>query len=330
MENFRPSSADRATMESMNPRLATRAAAQRGAFSAADAAEAGVGADEIGALVRAKTLLRVRRGAYVLAADYWDAKVFERHVMRVRAVLRSRPDGDRASHHSALTLQGIATYGVDESVVAVESRNVKRRRRVKGLVTHTWSTGRTWTVDGVFDTVDAATACAQVAAEDGFVAGVCAMDSAVRIGRCTLEELAIAVAALPALRRTIAQKALDAVDPQCESVGESRTRIILKDAGLEVRSQVSIEDAAGFVGRVDFLVGEMVIVEFDGLVKYDGFEGKRALADEKAREKRLERLGYEVVRVTWAELADPAAIIRRIREAEKLVVERRRAMRALR
>lgn len=67
-------------MEGMNPRLATRAAAHSGAFSAADAAEAGVGADEITVLVRSKTLHRVRRGAYVLAADYWKAKVFERYV----------------------------------------------------------------------------------------------------------------------------------------------------------------------------------------------------------------------------------------------------------
>lgn len=316
-------------MESMNPQLATRAAAQSGAFSAADAADTGVGADEINRLVRCRTLHRVRRGAYVLAADYWNAKVFERYVLRVRAVLRSRPEGDRASHHSALTLLGVATHDVDESVVTVESRRVKRRRRVNGLVTHTWSQGKTWTVSGVFKTVDAATACAQVAAESGFVAGVCAMDSALRTRRCTLAELTDAVAALPPLRRTIAQKSLDAVDPQCESVGESRTRVILNDAGLEVRSQVVIREEAGFIGRVDFLVNGLVIVEFDGLVKYEGFEGGRALAEEKAREKRLERLGYEVVRVTWAELADPAAIIRRVREAEHLARARRRALRTL-
>lgn len=317
-------------MDVMNPRLATRAAAQSGAFSAADAAEAGVCADEIRSLIRSKTIHRVRRGAYVLATDYWDAKVFARYVMRVRAVLRSRPEGDRASHHSALTLLGIGTHDVDESVVAVESKNVKRRRRVKGLVTHPWSTGRTWTVAEVFKTVDAATACAQVAAEFGFIAGVCAMDSALRIGRCTLDELAAAVKALPPLRQSVAQKALDAVDPQCESVGESRTRIILCDAGMTFRSQVDISDAAGFVGRVDFLVGDLVIVEFDGLVKYEGKDGARALADEKAREKRLERLGYEIVRVTWAELNDPVGIVRRIREAERLARARRRAMTSLR
>lgn len=79
---------------------------------------------------------------------------------------------------------------------------------------------------------------------------------------------------------------------------------MLVDLGLHVRSQVDIHDAQGFVGRVDFLVGERVIVEFDGMVKYGGADGRRALQAEKAREDRLRAAGYVVVRLVWSDLDD--------------------------
>ena len=66
---------------------------------------------------------------------------------------------------------------------------------------------------------------------------------------------------------------------------------------------------AGVVGaRVDLLVGDRVVVEFDGLVKYEGAEGRAALAAEKRREDWLRSLGYEVVRLTWADLDRPRRV----------------------
>ncbi|KGN42594.1 hypothetical protein N801_13650 [Knoellia aerolata DSM 18566] len=110
-----------------------------------------------------------------------------------------------------------------------------------------------------------------------------------------------------------ARAAITAVDPACESPGETRTRLILRAAGLEVRSQVSLSDDEGFIGRVDLLVGDRVVVEFDGAVKYDGLDGRRALMEEKRREERLRDAGFRVVRVTWSDLARPAALVARVR-----------------
>jgi very-short-patch-repair endonuclease len=105
-------------------------------------------------------------------------------------------------------------------------------------------------------------------------------------------------------------------DPACESVGETRTRLLLTDHGLPVRSQVEIcDEVGGLVGRVDLLVGDRVIVEFDGAVKYEGAEGRAALVAEKRREDALRALGYVVVRVTWADLASPGRLIAQIRRA---------------
>jgi very-short-patch-repair endonuclease len=93
------------------------------------------------------------------------------------------------------------------------------------------------------------------------------------------------------------------------SGGETRTRLLLADLGHSVQSPVRIPDQTGAViARVDLLVGERVVVEFDGLIKYEGAEGRATLAAEKAREDLLRSLGYEVVRITWADLARPRRV----------------------
>lgn len=299
--------------------------AQAGVFSVSDAARVGVSGDALTTLVRHRQVVRVRRGAYVLARAYSDAQPSEKYLLRVKAVLRSRDPSDRASHHSALAVFGIGTFGTSREVVAIESKSITRPRLRAGLAKHPWSGGDTWSTRE-HSTVAPATACVQVAVSDGFEAGVCAMDSALRLGMCTIAELKTATSCLLPLRQTLARRAIDACDPKAESVGESRTRIILTDAGFEVRAQVDLADAAGFVGRVDFLIDECVVVEFDGLQKYAGAEGRLALAAEKAREERLTRLGFEVVRVIWSDLADPVALVLRIAQARQVALQRRAAM----
>jgi very-short-patch-repair endonuclease len=134
---------------------------------------------------------------------------------------------------------------------------------------------------------------------------------------------ALATRAWQPLAARRAQLALDLADAACESPGESLTRLILNGLRLPYESQVPLYDERGLIGRVDFLVAGRVVVEFDGLVKYAGAEGREALAAEKRREDRLRRAGYAVVRITWAELSDPAALVRRIRAAHAQAVERR-------
>jgi very-short-patch-repair endonuclease len=59
--------------------------------------------------------------------------------------------------------------------------------------------------------------------------------------------------------------------------------------------------------------GTNVLVEFDGALKYA--DDPRALFREKRREDRLRRLGYVVIRVTWADLEAPGRLIALAREA---------------
>jgi len=81
--------------------------------------------------------------------------------------------------------------------------------------------------------------------------------------------------------------------------------------------QVEIRDERGrLVGRVDFLFrAQRTIVEFDGLVKYGGADGRQALIDEKRREDSLRALGYQMVRPTWRDLYDPRKLEQAMRSA---------------
>lgn len=116
---------------------------------------------------------------------------------------------------------------------------------------------------------------------------------------------------------------LSQCDASSESVGETRTRLLLHDLRYPTTSQVRIVDAAGVVvARVDHLVGDRVVVEFDGLVKYDGAEGKAALAAEKRREDLLRSMGYEVVRLTWSDLERPRRVDALVRAALARVEQR--------
>lgn len=63
-------------------------------------------------------------------------------------------------------------------------------------------------------------------------------------------------------------------------------------------------------------------MEFDGFVKYSRADPYRldrcpteVLVAEKIREDRLRELGWIVLRVTWSELDDPAALRRRVERA---------------
>jgi hypothetical protein len=112
-----------------------------------------------------------------------------------------------------------------------------------------------------------------------------------------------------------ATRAVLFADGRAESVGESRLRVLLADLGLPPPIlQAEIRDADGtLVARVDFLLGR-VVIEFDGALKYGNGDSDTLIA-EKLREDRLRELGYQVVRVSWADLSRPVELLNRIRRA---------------
>ena len=312
----------------MSDRLVAVAEAHHGVLATHDATRLDVDANALSALVRAGVVVRVRHGAYVLSQVWAGAGPEQRLALRTRAVLRARgTQPDAATHQSALALHGLPLQGVELDVVDV-SGGVTRVRRRAGLRVHPADPGLTVVdVEGC-RAVSVDVALAQVVLRAGRDPAVIAADRAFGTGRADLDRsIAVVHRIADSPRQALrAERWLRQTDPASESVGESRTRLLLSDLGHPVRSQVRLTDAFGtVVARVDLLVGEHVVVEFDGLVKYEGAEGRSALAAEKRREDVVRSLGYEVVRLTWADLSRPRRVDALVRSAIERAAARRPA-----
>lgn len=310
----------------MNDLLATLSAAHFGAFTTHDALDCGYHRQSLSELVRRGRALRVGFSAYVDRPRYDAASPERRHEMATRAVVRTFDGRVYASHYSALTLMSLPAFGVPLDHIHV-SRAVDSLSRCRpGLSIHTaygpgagCLIGRTPSVAPALAILGAAMAC-------GVETGVVAADAALATGKTTADDLQNWLERLSRHRDvTHARQAVRLADARSESVGESRARLLLNAIGLRPTPQVEIRDPRGkLVGRVDFLLeGERIVVEFDGLMKYADANGRDALAAEKSREDRLRALGYEFVRLTWADLSRPATVDRMLRLAVARVQARR-------
>jgi very-short-patch-repair endonuclease len=156
-----------------------------------------------------------------------------------------------------------------------------------------------------------------VALDHGIEQGVVCADDGLRQRQFSLDALSAAVGSVtnwPGAHR--ARSMAQLASAERESVGESRCGVAMAVAGIRACPQVEVRDASGhLVARVDWLVeGTMVVVEFDGKVKFASGDPE-VLWAEKRREDALRRLGYTVVRITWADLERPGAVAAKVRVA---------------
>lgn len=308
----------------MDTRLQALAGSQGGTFSAAQAYARGVTDADLLAATRSGAVVRVRRGAFVSGVLWGASDEDARFRLRASAIARSRP-GDVLSHHAALAVHGLPLWAHDPARIDLLTRTRRGSSR-NGLHLHPAAGVDVVEVDGV-RTVSVARAVVRAALTMGAECAVVAGDAALHSGRTTEEELRAEVALLsPHEGRSRALECVLLMDGRAESPGESRTRLVVDDLGLEHESQVELRDEDGrFVARVDLLV-EGVVVEFDGRVKYradgadpDGPESAgQVVWLEKKREDAIRRLGHPVVRVVWSELDRPELIGSRIRAARQL------------
>lgn len=110
------------------------------------------------------------------------------------------------------------------------------------------------------------------------------------------------------VRRVLAE-----VEPLLETVIEVLAWSVITDSDLpRPRPQQWLSGASGRRYRVDLLLGDKVILEVDGAVKY----AEQTPWQEKQRQSDLEAAGYWVVRCTWEELLHrPHAVLERLRSA---------------
>lgn len=113
---------------------------------------------------------------------------------------------------------------------------------------------------------------------------------------------------LPAVGRlksghVTAQSMVESLSAVSESIAESYCSLNLKALRLTgFEQQVNIDDARGFIARVDFVhEGARTIIAVDGSGKY-AMMGARLLRSEGEQQNRLLGLGYRIIHFTFAEL----------------------------
>ncbi|MDX2972868.1 type IV toxin-antitoxin system AbiEi family antitoxin domain-containing protein [Kribbella solani] len=305
----------------MNTRLEIVALRRGGWFSRRDAISAGYSDADLRQRVASGRWVRLARGAYADtpadAMPAWERAAWI-HVRTARAVYHRLHGRAVVSHQSALFLHGVRVSELDLRRVHVTRRNGPGRSG-SALCQHASvpPVEQVTDVDGV-QTTTVARAVVESVCAVSYPIAVSVVDQALRLRITTTEQLSTALGLFP--RRPGIRTATAAVqfgDGRAESVGESQLRVLLADLGFPtVLPQAEIRDTSGrFVARVDFLLEQFgVVVEFDGAVKY-GDGGPNALFAEKVREDRLRDLGYQVVRVTRADLTTPVPLALRIRRA---------------
>jgi hypothetical protein len=284
-------------------------------FTHADAWRQGLRDVEIRRLVREGHLIRLRRGIYIWADDLAASALddAQRHALDVRAlVLALSRQRLAAAGRSAARLYGLEFLHPPDRrlVVVTDDAGVSSTARDGYLLrVAPLPPGHLRERFGAPVTSPARTLL-DLSAELEFLPAVVLGDSALRRGLVTPAELETALdsaAGRPGIRK--ARAALRFLDPAAESPLESASRAVLHLLGFPApRTQVVLDDGARPRIRVDFGWEVPVIGEADGFDKYvaDGrLETIRAIQQEKERERRILRMGYEIARWGWAEVRDP-------------------------
>lgn len=290
--------------------LAAALARGHGSVLSAELADCGIDSVGVRRLVGSGELLRVRRGVFVDGHRHQSATPALRHALAACAVLRASEGRLAAAHLTAAALWGLPVVASDLGHIEVCRIGSGQRRLRPPVLVH----GGIDATDVVhlrgLPVTKAHLVVAQLLVSRGSRAAIIAADGALASGVLARADLlAHADQHGSAALRVLARLA----SGSSESPGESWAKLVLHGLGYAAEQQVELHTPTGeFVGRVDFLIRELrLVIEFDGRGKYDGADGSTLYA-EKRREDGIRALGYRVVRLVWADLADPRIVARKL------------------
>ncbi|MEX5721195.1 type IV toxin-antitoxin system AbiEi family antitoxin domain-containing protein [Geodermatophilus maliterrae] len=227
--------------------------------------------DELARARRTGDLSRIRRGAYV-DGDRPPA-VTDRHRLLVQATLAGLRRDAVVSHESAAVLHGLPTWGLSLGRVHVTRRPPASSDASRTLRCHVARLGddEVTVADGVPVTDPARTAL-DLARRLPFEVAVVLLDDVLarRLARPgeLLDRLGDVVGTRGSRR---AARAVSFADGRSESVGESRSRVVLHRLGMTPSGlRHPVHSAEGvLLGRAGFVwEAERLLEEFDGRVEY--------------------------------------------------------------
>jgi hypothetical protein len=288
-----------------------------------DAVRSGWSDGELARLVRAGELARLRRGAYVSALLPPDAAT--RHRLLVRATMAGLRRSGVVSHQSAAVLHGLPLWDAALDRVHITRRPPAWQDTSRVLRCHVarLRDDEVEEVDGVPVTSPVRTAL-DLARSLPHEAAVVSLDAALRQGMLRADVLRnrlFDLVGTPGSRA--AARAVEFADGRSESVGESRSRVLLHRWGLGPTSlQFEVRGPGGLlVARTDFAWEEHGLIgEFDGRVTHGrllrpGQQPGDAVFEEKRREDAVRAEGWGVTRWVWADLAAGHRLAARVRRA---------------
>ncbi len=319
----------------MHPQLLALATQQGGVFLRRQAVAAGHADSEIRALTRpGGPWVVLRRGAYMereawKALDAYDGRPtaldWAAHLTMQREHAMSHDSAGRAHRLSLLRpakpMPHITRPGVGGS-------------RTEHGVKHHLGQGLPWvrSIAAGLPVTPLARTAVDIAREHGLAHGVCAMDSAMRLGADERDfaRALVAMKHFPHIRR--ARLALELADPGAENAGESMARLLVMESvpsgPIQTQYPMLIR---GRVVWLDLVVG-CHAYEFDGRVKYlrldEGGVADRPAGevvwDEKERQRLVcgERMGMS--RIVWADFWGHARQEARLRLREEDALTRER------
>lgn len=221
--------------------------------------------------MRDGTLTHLRRGWYA-TAEAPDP---------VRQAVRA---GGALTCVSALALMGAWTMPPPTLHIRVGRGS---RPHPSGLLVH-------WSHDPVGGPIDSAVrAIQQLLACADTRAAVVALDSVLHL-RLVEPEVVVATLSLSSRGRRI----LPLLDARSESGLETIARLGLRRCRVDFRPQVHLPG----IGRVDFLIGDRLVLEVDGRQWHD-------FDDDRDRDRRLLAAGYLVVRASYSQVMNEWPLI---------------------
>lgn len=298
-----------------------------------DLARKGLGDRVLTQGVRSGKLIRLRRGAYLQAQVWRQRKPWEQDLLRIQAHHSNASRRSVYSHASAARLHGCSPWDVGSSVHVTTPFSPAQASSGEDVIAHgglleQWeivelqaSWPRPVRVTSIERTV---IDCARTM---DLEQAVVVADQALRRGadQQMLQDYVDSGRITRGVRRV--RRVLEAMDARSESVGETRTRVLLGRLGIhDAVLQLDVDTPLGRY-RGDFgWMDRRVILEFDGRTKYfDYAPTDEVIFNERRREKALVDAGWEVVRIGWEHLSRPWDVERKLKVAlERRPYERRK------
>jgi hypothetical protein len=275
--------------------------------------------------VRTGHLARPRRGVYVDGQAWREITPEQQYAIRARAAYRQARTEVLLSHTSALPLLDAPLWGFCLDDIHLTRRDGRTGRRERGIRQHCGQLvdGDVVTTHGL-QLTSPIRATLEASTVGSVEATLAVANFFLHRGDFTIDQLRERYD--PVMDRwpnSLATRlVLRLADARIESVGETRTSYFFWRFGLpRPIPQFEVYDGDVLVARLDFALPELGIwIEFDGKVKYrqhlrPGESVTDAVLREKRREERVAELtGWRCLRITWADLADPVRLERRVRE----------------